>query len=1254
MDPLAAYVPRLATGWGHQTPATREAIGSMAFVDVSGFTTMSERLARHGKVGAEEVAHVIDERFSVLLGVAYGEGGQLLKFGGDALLLFFSGDEHALRAARAAAGMRAALRAGGHIDTTAGKVTLRMSVGVHTGAFHLFLVGRSHHELMMAGPAVSRTVAMESAASAGQILLSPEAAVALPARHRGRQVGPGVLLAGTPAGRTGPAMRPEPHGPDLAPALPTALREHLLAGGQEREHRLCAIAFLHVGGVDTRLRASGPRAVRDDLHAVITAAQEAADAYGITFLGTDIARDGAKVILVAGAPVARSDPDGRLLRAVRAIVDGAPPLPIRVGVNRGHVFAGDVGPSFRRTYTVMGDAVNLAARLMSRAGDGEVIVAPEVVGRSGTPFHTEPLPPFTVKGKARPVHAVRLGAIRAGRPEATSTSSPLVGREDEVRGILASLEEARPGTPKAVEVIGEPGLGKTRLVEEVAARAEGVTVLRTAAEAYEASTPYFPFRVMLQDLAGIAPDASDERAAQGLREAVDGTGLEPWLPLLGAVLGLDLPDTPQTRDLESRFRRDRLEDAVLGLVTAMVSGPVLLIVEDAHWLDDATADLLAAAVDGEERPWLVCVTRRDTPTSLRLPPERTLTVRLEPLPAEAAAALVATETEAWPLHPHEARALAERAGGNPLFLRELLASRGTEGDLPDTVESAISARIDRLPPADRDALRRLAVLGPAFDPDLATAVLEDEATAMGCFSRLEAFLAPDGQAYRFRHALIRDVAYERLPYRLRRELHARVGERIERTAFPDVNHHAEALALHYSEAGRDASAWIYARVAAGRAEAVYANVEAASFYERGLRAARGLDTVPDQVTAGLWESLGDVRARMGEFAGATAAYGTARRLRAGDPIAQANLLRKEAGVARRAGRFTDALRRLTRGHGALAEVSGPDAARERARLSAWYASVRQEQGRSAEAVAWCHRAIEEAQESGADDVLAHASYLLDWAYVLQGRLDEATHSERALAIFEDLGDLAGQANVLNNLGGFAYERGRWDEAVAFYERARAVREKTGDAVNAAFGTINVAEILADQGHLEEAERRIREALRVWRAAGYRSGVAFALLLLGRVAARAGRHEEALDHLGEARAEFGYVGASHDLVAVDARVAEVRVLMGDATGAAGLARDTLDRAASIEPAQVHEPLLRRVLGQAALLAGDPDAAHRELERSLDVARARDAGFEAALTLRALAEVARARGDEPRGARLEEEAAPVLEAAGVVSLPLPSRS
>ena len=155
----------------------------MVFVDISGFTKMSERLARHGKVGAEEVTEVLGAVFAKLLAVAYGEDGSLLKFGGDALLLWFSGSGHAQRAATAAHGMRATLRSVGRLDTTAGKVLLRMSVGVNTGSFHFFLVGESHRELIVTGPAASRTVEMESTATAGEILVSRDTAAALPARR---------------------------------------------------------------------------------------------------------------------------------------------------------------------------------------------------------------------------------------------------------------------------------------------------------------------------------------------------------------------------------------------------------------------------------------------------------------------------------------------------------------------------------------------------------------------------------------------------------------------------------------------------------------------------------------------------------------------------------------------------------------------------------------------------------------------------------------------------------------------------------------------------------------------------------------------------------------------------------------------------------------------------------------------------------------------------------------------------------------
>ena len=157
---LRPYAPRLLIRWLAEQPhlSFRTLDGSMLFVDISGFTKMSERLARHGKVGAEEVTDVLGAVFARLLAVAYGEDGSLLKFGGDALLLWFSGDGHAVRAATAAHSMRATLRSIGRLDTTAGKVVLRMSSGVNSGSFHFFLVGESHRELIVAGPAASRTV----------------------------------------------------------------------------------------------------------------------------------------------------------------------------------------------------------------------------------------------------------------------------------------------------------------------------------------------------------------------------------------------------------------------------------------------------------------------------------------------------------------------------------------------------------------------------------------------------------------------------------------------------------------------------------------------------------------------------------------------------------------------------------------------------------------------------------------------------------------------------------------------------------------------------------------------------------------------------------------------------------------------------------------------------------------------------------------------------------------------------------------
>ena len=1224
--------------------------GTIVFADISGFTRLSERLARKGREGAEQLVDTINSCFSGLLADAYANGGSLLKFGGDALLLWFEGEGHPIRACASAVSMRSTLRHIGRIQIGSSTIVLRISMGVHSGSYETFLVGGSHREYLIAGPAATTAVAMEGEASSGQILLSRATAALLPGSCVGAECGIGVLLARTPSRQVRDGYVEPIKIPDdiVMKCLSTELRAHLLAGSVAPEHRTANATFIQFGTLDELIRARGADAAARDLDELVRIVQDAADRYQVCFLGSDVAGDGGKLLLSSGAPRALGDDEERMLLALRQVIDAQPSLPIRIGVNRGHVFTGEVGPAYRRTYAVMGDAVNLSARLMAKAPWGTIFTTAGVLDRSKTSFECTAVEPFMVKGKSRPVEAWKVGKPQRAAPPGSGQGRrvPLIGRDREVALLAGVIESAARGRGGLVEITGDSGTGGSRLLAEARDLAGGVHFVHTSCEAYTRSVPYATSRDLLRQVIGIAREDGDELVIDRLRTDLETShpDLLGWLPLVAIAAGAEAPPTREVDELSADFRTAKLHEVVLEFLGPALERSTLVQVEHAHMMDEASASLLQALAGVlESSSWTVIATRHNVEEGFVADGELAQRVELAPLSREATLAIAESTPEAHVLPPHVVELAVERSEGNPEFLLDLLAAAaGRSQSLPDSVEAAASARIDALDPGDRALVRRAALLGLSFHPRRLRQVLDPGTKLPGeeTWKRLSGVFAldPNGQV-RFKRPALCEVAYDGLPFRLRRQLHGEVARSLEPDLGRDVDADPAVLSLHFSRAGDHDRAWKYAVMGAERATARFANSDAARLYVLAIDAGRAAGATPAELAAA-WEALGEALRQAGERAAAARAYTAARRLIVGDPVALARLFYREGRIVDRSKRMAGAVRWVQRGLRTLEEVTGSQAGTWRARLVAELAGIRQRQGRCQDAERLSRQALAEARAIGELRAEARACYTLDWALVELGRAAEAVYSQRALEIYRELGDLEEESAVLNNLGMFAYYRGDWDDAVDLYRRQAECSVRSGNPANVAYTDCNVGEILSDQGHFEDARDHLERVRRVWSSTGDDQGVVFVAVLLGRLAVRTGRYTEGLTILEEAETrlrDFQLDGLAEFAAAV---LVEAEALGGDPTRALTTATRRL------ESDERYVPMLRRAQGLAYLRLGLVHEARRELEASVDAARDRASDYDVAAGLDGLELVC---GHDPARTRELDEIRRRLD---IVAMPRPS--
>lgn len=1200
---LRAYVPQILLDWPEGQP-WRALDGTLVSADISGFTALSERLADRGREGAEELSLLICDCFDGMIEDCHERGGDVVKFGGDAILVWFHGDAHAIRAARAAHAMRQTIKRR-RTMTDGTTVRVGVSIGLHSGVHYFFSIEVGSEDLIVAGPGATATVSAESAAGSGQILVSAATAELLPVSWLGERVDGDVGLEKALARPLTDWQHTETTTRDASAFIPDDQRAQIVAGALN-EHRQVAVAFLGLGGVDAPIGRGDVDDVADKLGTLSRTLTDVCETYGVFLLSTDVYPDGAKLIFTAGAPLSRGDDEERLLRAMREIIDADPGLQLRAGVNRGAVFAGDLGSARRRTYTCMGDAVNLAARLMSKARPGEIIVTRPTMEWASSRFAYEPLEPFHVKGKTVPIYAGRLGEHLGRSTDLDRVEYELVGRRREVEDLMTRATDAWSGRSDVVAVAGGPGIGKSRLAIEPTRRVD-VEVAFTRCQPFDRFAAWTVAEPIVRTLLGIDVEAKESVAGRQLIEWLqhNAASLLPLAPLLAAAIDADVPATAESALVLPEFRRDRTLQLLHELIGVAVTSPTWVLIDDAQHADDATRELVELiSRDPLPVPLFIVAT---TPPDDRLAVGQ---IRLGPLAEVEIAEMVDDLLGERAITPATVRSIVTRSQGNPLFAGELVRAlaEDPDADIPESLEAMVEVRLDTLEPADRRLLRTASVLGSEVDIELLARMVDGSLIQrQDRWDRLDRFLERVGAGLvRFRFDTYHRVVYGGLSYRSRRTLHGRLVDVLERQGATETREQLALLAFHASRGADRPRTWNYAVAAAAAATEAAMFGESARLYSMAL-GAQPRDAA-DETIREVAERAGDVYEVVGEFDHAERMLALAQR-KSIEPRAKARLLRKRAEVAERQGEHARALRHLQRASRVLVDAPWHETIRDEARIQSAKSVIAIRQSRLSDAWELATSALSKAQLIEDWSTASHAALMVDnlvtslrWEGVEIQRPDVVEFYRRA-------DDPVGEAKYRSNRATDAYYDGDWSEAVRLNRAAATQSAEHGHIVSEATCLHNIAEIFSDQGRLDEARSLFRDAGRSWRAIGYTIGLALLEANLGRLATRSGAYDEAEHHLATAHDEFRALGATTYVTEVELRHIENAAFT-----------DVPERAWP-DDADLDADLTLRLYADRlrAIVSDDRSTAIARLAEAVERADSAGLPFESAQLLRVLAEM-----------------------------------
>ncbi|MBI5211239.1 MAG: tetratricopeptide repeat protein [Elusimicrobia bacterium] len=1045
------------------------------------------------------------------------------------------------------------------------------------------------------------------------------------------------------------ALRPT-LGDAVVDATVAALKEKLSALGapaESEQRKQVTVLFADVSGFTAMSESLDAEAVRDTMNALWARLDSAIISKG----GRVDKHIGDAVMALFGAGQAREDDPEQAVHAALAMhrelaafaASSGHSLRMRIGINTGPVLLGTVGSTSE--FTAMGDTVNLASRLEHAAPVGAVLIAQDTYLLARGIFDVDPLPPFQVKGKKDPVQAYVVNkalprGLRLGTKAAPETG--MVGREAELKALQDAFRQAdEDRESQMVTVLGDAGGGKSRLLYEFRRWFDLIPawLFLGRATAHTVGQPYHLWR----DLFSLRFDILDSDPGAVVREKFE-RGVGGFLKedaqavekshFIGHLIGFDFSASPHLKGIlgdAPQIRNRAL--AYLGQFFAAASAQyaILLLFEDLHWADDRSLDALGQLFESCPNLRLLCLCLA-RPGLLERRPSwgegRTYHKRvdLRPLSKTDCRRLVAEHLAKVREVPKELRDLVvEAAEGNPFYIEELLRML-TEGGVivrgdsswavdlqrlaglkvPATVTGVLQARIDSLAEPERRTLQRASVVGRTFwdstvrdladQPGLPCADVLARLRERDMVFRRESSAFSDSVEFIFKHALLRDVAYESVLKKERPKYHAKAAEWLVAQAGERVEEFAGLIADHYEKAGERGKASDYLGKAGGRALRVSAYREARGFLQKALSLLP--EEAPATMRAELLNQLAISHLSQAEYGPARACLELSLSLatESRDAKGMAEALIELFNVAFMQSDFVEGKRRAEECLRVSREANDRT---QTGRALHGLAVVERNAGRYPEATALLDEALAILSELGVTRYLASGTHNKGAFLSAQGCLAEAKkHYQEALALYQELRDRQGVARALNSVGCICASLGEYAECIRLTRESLATAQDIGERRLEASALSGWGDACAQSGQDQEAHRLLLQSLALYRTIGDRAGATTALQMLGPVCARLGMGEEAQRSLRESLDISREIGNRSGIA---------RSLT--ALGALGVESGRLDEAGKLLDESL---VLSRELGNRALEASALDGLARLADKKGDALEA-ESRYREALSL-----------------------------------------